>query len=203
MSDRFDHRLERNLDTKPDGADDEPRGVRRIELITGTGRRRHWSTAERSRILLESLEPDANVSEVARRNGLSPQQLFGWRREARALIVDDVGTVTSTTSHGAHVVGAKKAKAKASGRARPSAGATPRFGCAPCADVVPKARVPHDTPAQFAPIMITAAAAAPPPPDRTPCGVIDIVVGDCVVRVRGLVDAGALATVLKAVRRSS
>ena len=204
MSDRFDITLERKLDTKPDGADDGPRGVRRIELITGTGRRRHWSTAERSRILLESLEPGANVSEVAHRNGLSPPQLFGWRWEARALIVDDVGTVTSTTSHGAHVVGAKGTKAKASGRARPSAGATPRFGCAPCADVVPKARVPHDTPAQFAPIMITAAAAAPPPsPDRTPCGVIDIVVGDCVVRVRGLVDAGALATVLKAVRRSS
>ena len=76
MSDRFDHTLERKLDTKPDGSDDEPRGIRRIELITGCGRRRQWSTAERSRILLESLEPGANVSEVARRNGLSPQQLL-------------------------------------------------------------------------------------------------------------------------------
>ena len=76
MSDRFDHTLERKLDTKPDGSDEEPRGVRRIELITGVmpkacdarGRRRQWSTAERSRILLESLEPGANVSEVARRD---------------------------------------------------------------------------------------------------------------------------------------
>jgi RecD/TraA family predicted helicase len=33
---------------------------------------------------MESLEPGANVSEVARRNGLSPQQLFAWRREADA-----------------------------------------------------------------------------------------------------------------------
>jgi transposase len=32
---------------------------------------------------VESLQPGANVSEVARRNGLSPQQLFGWRREVR------------------------------------------------------------------------------------------------------------------------
>ena len=149
MSDRFDQRQERQLDTKPDSSGDEPHGVRRIELITGVmpkacdarGRRRQWSSAERSRILLESLEPGVNVSEVARQNGLSPQQLCGWRREARALIVDDDGTVTSTPSHGAHVVGAKSAKAKASGRARPSAGATPRVGCAPCADVVPKARV--------------------------------------------------------------
>ena len=35
--------------------------------------------------MVESLKPGANVSEVARRNGLSPQQLFAWRREARAL----------------------------------------------------------------------------------------------------------------------
>ena len=76
MSDQFDHTLERKLDTKPDGSDDGPRGVRRIELITGAVRRRQWSTAERLRILLESLEPGANVSEVARRNGLSPQQLL-------------------------------------------------------------------------------------------------------------------------------
>jgi transposase len=34
---------------------------------------------------LDSFEPGANVSEVARRNGLSPQQLFAWRREARTL----------------------------------------------------------------------------------------------------------------------
>ena len=96
--------LERKFDTKPDGSDEEPRGIRRIELITGVmpkacdarGRRRQWSTAERSRILLESLEPGANVSEVARRNGVSPQQLFGWRREARALIVDDAGAATGT-----------------------------------------------------------------------------------------------------------
>ena len=177
MSDRFDHTLERKLDTKPDGADDEPRGMRRIELITGTGRRRHWSTAERSRILLESLEPGANVSEVARRNGLSPQQLFGWRREARALIVDSANAAPSVERPAGH----KRAKAKASGREQPSAVSTQAF----------------------APIMITAPAAAAPPSDRTPCGVIEIVVGEAIIRVRGQVDAGALAAVLKAVRRSS
>ena len=205
MSDRFDHTLERKLDTKPDGADDEPRGLRWIELITGTGRRRRWSTAERSRILLESLEPGANVSEVARRNSLSPQQLSGWRREARALVVDTAGAATDTTAPPARTLQPKWTKAKASERTRPSAGATPRYGCAPCADVVPKARVPQDTPAQFAPIMITAPAAAPPPlpPDGGPLGVIEIVVGDAIVRIRGQVDAQTLAAVLRAVRRSS
>lgn len=184
MSDRFDHTLERKLDTKPDGADDEPRGVRRSELITGTGRRRQWSTADRSRILLESLELGANVSEVARRNGLSPQQLFGWLREARELIVDDGAKPGSATpAPDRTTLAGRPKKAKASERTRSSAGETPAF----------------------APIMITAPAAAPPPPspDRTPCGAIEIVVGDTIVRVIGQVDAGALAAVLKTVRRSS
>jgi transposase len=83
MSDRFDHRLKHTLESKADEADASGDGFQRIELITGTGRRRHWSSDEKARILLESLQPGANVSDVARRNGLSPQQLFGWRREVR------------------------------------------------------------------------------------------------------------------------
>src|SRR5450432_3380873 len=83
MSDRFDHTLERKLESKADEADDAGVPVRRLELITGTGRRRRWSSDEKARILMESLRPGANISEVARRNGLSPQQLFGWRREVR------------------------------------------------------------------------------------------------------------------------
>lgn len=34
-------------------------------------------------IVEETLAPGAVVSEVARRHGLTPQQVFGWRREAR------------------------------------------------------------------------------------------------------------------------
>jgi len=83
MSDRFDHTHERKLESKADEADGAGVPVRRLELITGTGRRRRWSSDEKARILVESLRPGANISEVARRNGLSPQQLFGWRREVR------------------------------------------------------------------------------------------------------------------------
>ena len=83
MSDRFDHTLEHTLESKPDdGGDDAVTSVRRIELITGTGRRRRWSDDDKARIVVESLRPGANVSEVARRHGLSPQQLFGWRRDS-------------------------------------------------------------------------------------------------------------------------
>ena len=61
----------------------KPEAVRRVEVITGTGRRRRFSDDDKARIVEETLAPGAVVSEVARRHGLSPQQLFGWRRQAR------------------------------------------------------------------------------------------------------------------------
>jgi transposase len=60
-----------------------PRPVRRLEVITGAGGRRRWSADEKTRILEEAMAPGAVVSEVARRNGLSPQHLFTWRRQAK------------------------------------------------------------------------------------------------------------------------
>ena len=59
------------------------RRVRRFEVINGAGGRRRWSADDKARIVEETLKPGAVVSEVARRHDLSPQQLFGWRREAR------------------------------------------------------------------------------------------------------------------------
>jgi transposase len=58
-------------------------GVRRVEVITGTGRRRRWSVDDKARIIAETLAPGAVTSEIARRHGMSPQQIFGWRREAK------------------------------------------------------------------------------------------------------------------------
>ena len=37
---------------------------RRIELITGTARRRHWSTEQKLQIIEESLEPGETVSSL-------------------------------------------------------------------------------------------------------------------------------------------
>ncbi len=62
---------------------DPERGLRRIEVINGAGGRRRWSANDKARILEETLAPGAVVSEVARRHGLRPQQVFGWRRDAR------------------------------------------------------------------------------------------------------------------------
>lgn len=52
----------------------------RVELITGTARRRYWSTPEKLRIIEESMEPGETVSSVARRNGVAPNLLYRWRR---------------------------------------------------------------------------------------------------------------------------
>ena len=68
-----------------DSANDDAKGVgyRRIEGLTGPGRRRKWSDDDKARIVAATLEPGAVVTEVARRWQLSPQQVFGWRRQAR------------------------------------------------------------------------------------------------------------------------
>lgn len=61
----------------------KPEPLRRLEVITGTGRRRRFSDDYKAGIVEETLVPGAVVSDVARRHGLTPQQLFGWRRQAR------------------------------------------------------------------------------------------------------------------------
>lgn len=55
----------------------------RLEVITETGRRRWFSRDDKARIVEETLAPGAVVSDVARRHGLTPQQVFTWRRQAR------------------------------------------------------------------------------------------------------------------------
>ena len=51
-----------------------------IEIITDGGRRRHWSSAEKLRIIEETLEGRESISVVARRNGVAPNLLYRWRK---------------------------------------------------------------------------------------------------------------------------
>jgi transposase len=57
---------------------------RRIEVLTGTARRRRWSAAEKAAIVAESFAPGAVTSDIALRHGVHRNQLYGWRRELRA-----------------------------------------------------------------------------------------------------------------------
>jgi transposase len=57
--------------------------VERLDVIPAGGGRRQWTSEAKARIIAESFEPGANVSDVARRHGVLPQQVYGWRRGLR------------------------------------------------------------------------------------------------------------------------
>lgn len=184
MSDGFDINLKRKLESNADRGAGSVSAVRRIELITGAERRRRWSSVEKARIVMESLRPGANVSEVARRNGLSPQQLFGWRREAHTLFRE--GAHRSSADQ-ASIAPIREPRRRKEPRERPSA-------------------IGDDAPV-FAPVVIAASSPSSHPPSSqlapTNAGRIEIVIGDVVVRVIGQAETTMLVAVLRAVRRSS
>jgi transposase len=53
---------------------------RRVEIITGTARRRRWSTRDKLRMIEETLLLGESISVVARRHGVAPNLLYRWRR---------------------------------------------------------------------------------------------------------------------------
>ena len=84
--------------------------MRRLEVITGTGRRRRFSEDFKAGIVEETLVPGAVVSEVARRHGLTPQQVFTWRRQARQPIASEAeGAEVRAGRCGSGVAGAANA----------------------------------------------------------------------------------------------
>ena len=72
--------------------------VRGLEVFTGSGRRRAWTPEQKARILAESYESGDEVSAVAGRYGLTPQQLFGWRRDARRRAVRRQGAAAGSVT---------------------------------------------------------------------------------------------------------
>ena len=54
--------------------------VDRVEIISGTHRRRRYTAQEKVRLVEETLQPAMTVSAVARLHGISPSLLFQWRR---------------------------------------------------------------------------------------------------------------------------
>src|SRR4051812_32446386 len=50
-----------------------------VEIFRGQARRR-WSEEDKRRLVAETFGPGGTVHGVARRHGLSPSQLFAWRK---------------------------------------------------------------------------------------------------------------------------
>ncbi len=57
-----------------------PNSPERIEVLAGIQRRRRYSVDEKLAVLAEAAQPGMSISYVARRHGISPSLLFGWRR---------------------------------------------------------------------------------------------------------------------------
>lgn len=68
-------------------------GYRRVEVLTGPGRRRKWSEDDKARIVAETLRSGTVVADVARRWQVTSQQVFTWRREMRRAAVAPLGFV--------------------------------------------------------------------------------------------------------------
>ena len=64
----------------------------KAEILTGPERRRRWSVAEKLEMVAQMWEAGVTVSLVARRCGVSSNQLFTWRRLA------EQGTLTATAA---------------------------------------------------------------------------------------------------------
>lgn len=54
-----------------------------VTVLSGPERRRRWSSAEKARVVAESLQPGAVVKAVAERHDVHPNLLHHWRRQVR------------------------------------------------------------------------------------------------------------------------
>jgi transposase len=54
--------------------------VDRVEVFSQIQRRRRWSVDQKLAVLTEAAQPGMSISYVARRHGISPSLVFGWRR---------------------------------------------------------------------------------------------------------------------------
>jgi len=69
------------MDGCPSNLPIDGQSFRRVEILTGTPRRRRWSAEEKAAVVAASLAPDAVARQVALRHGVHPNQLYAWRRE--------------------------------------------------------------------------------------------------------------------------
>lgn len=75
-----------------DSSSDFPRGNQRVEVISSVQRRRRWAPAEKKAMVEETYEQGHSVSYVARKYGLSPSQLFAWKKKMEAGALTAVGS---------------------------------------------------------------------------------------------------------------
>src|SRR5437660_3099376 len=55
--------------------------MRNLEEPTMKNGRRKWTAAEKLRIVLAGMQPNVEVSELCRREGINPTQYYGWKKQ--------------------------------------------------------------------------------------------------------------------------
>jgi len=49
--------------------------------MSQNGKRKKWAAAEKLRIVLAGMQPNVEVSELCRREGINPTQYYGWKKQ--------------------------------------------------------------------------------------------------------------------------
>jgi transposase len=49
--------------------------------MSDNGKRRKWSAADKLRIVLVGMQPNIEISELCRREGINPTQYYGWKKQ--------------------------------------------------------------------------------------------------------------------------
>jgi transposase len=49
--------------------------------MSANGQRRKWSAADKLRIVLAGMQPNVEVSDLCRREGIHPTQYYGWKKQ--------------------------------------------------------------------------------------------------------------------------
>ena len=49
--------------------------------MSDNGKRRKWNAAEKLRIVLAGMQPNIEISELCRREGINPTQYYGWKKQ--------------------------------------------------------------------------------------------------------------------------
>jgi transposase len=55
----------------------------RVEVFAGIQRRRRYTAEQKMALVQEAMQPGMTISYVARRHGISPSLIFGWRRRMK------------------------------------------------------------------------------------------------------------------------
>jgi transposase len=49
--------------------------------MNSNGKRRKWGAADKLRIVLAGMQPNVEVSDLCRREGINPTQYYGWKKQ--------------------------------------------------------------------------------------------------------------------------